>query len=285
MVVNLQYLKKKYLKNFPGDEKLCNFVLTDVIFGFSEISEILKKNQKINSVLEIGSGSGILLYELKTFFPHINFIGIDPNESGYHSYRQIYESLDKREFKVENVQIEKFSTKENFDLIFSINVFEHVRDWKKYIDQTSSLLNDNGMNIIFAPNYDFPYEPHFVIPIIINKKITKFFFQRKFKKSEIKDKSGEVNNQISSIKIDITHTNNSLEEEGKKLQPLKDKKIENISKLQKINLEVTNLQEEEERIKDLNNKLLNSIKTINSDLEREKSISYTDDLNVKRIIE
>ena len=157
MVVNLQYLKKKYLKNFPGDEKLCNFVLTDVIFGFSEISEILKKNQKINSVLEIGSGSGILLNELKTFFPHINFIGIDPNESGYHSYRQIYESLDKREFKVENVQIEKFSTKENFDLIFSINVFEHVKDWKKYIHQTSNLLNDNGLNIIFAPNYDFPY--------------------------------------------------------------------------------------------------------------------------------
>ena len=78
MVVNLQYLKKKYLKNFPNNEKLCNFVMTDILFGFSEISEILKKNQKINSVLEIGSGSGILLNELKTFFPHINFIGIDP---------------------------------------------------------------------------------------------------------------------------------------------------------------------------------------------------------------
>ena len=103
MVVNLQYLKKKYLKNFPNNEKLCNFVLTDILFGFSEISEILKKNQKINSVLEIGSGSGILLNELKTFFPHINFIGIDPNEGVYHSYREIYVSLDKREFKVENV--------------------------------------------------------------------------------------------------------------------------------------------------------------------------------------
>ena len=185
MVVNLQYLKKKYLKNFLNNEKLCNFVLTDILFGFSEISEILKKNQKINSVLEIGSGSGILLNELKTFFPHISFRGIDPNKSGYHSYREIYESLDKREFEVENVQIEKFSTKENFDLIFSINVFEHVEDWKKYIYQTSYLLNDNGLNIIFSPNYDFPYEPHFVLPIIINKTVTEFFFKNRIKKNEI----------------------------------------------------------------------------------------------------
>ena len=87
MVVNLEYLKKKYLKNFHDDEKFCNFVLTDVVFGFSEISEILKKNKNIESVLEIGSGTGILLNELKTFFPHISFKGIDPNESGYHLYK------------------------------------------------------------------------------------------------------------------------------------------------------------------------------------------------------
>ena len=104
-------------------------------------------------------------------------------------------------------------------------------------------------------------------------------------KSQIKDKSGEINNEINSLKTDIEHTNNLIEEENKKLQPLKDKKIENLSKLQKINLEVTSLQEEEERIKDLNKKLLGNIKTIDSDLEREKSISLDASLNEKRILE
>jgi len=104
-------------------------------------------------------------------------------------------------------------------------------------------------------------------------------------KSQIKDKSGEINNEINSLKTDIEHTNNLIEEENKKLQPLKDKKIENLSKLQKINLEVTSLQEEEERIKDLNKKLLSNIKTIDSDLEREKSISLDASLNEKRILE
>ena len=104
-------------------------------------------------------------------------------------------------------------------------------------------------------------------------------------KSEIKNKSGEIDNQLNSLKMDIEHTNNLIEEENKKLQPLKDKKIENLSKLQKINLEVTNLQEEEERIKDLHKKLLANIKTIDSDLEREKSISLDASLNEKRILE
>ena len=186
MVLKLEYLKKKYLKNFRNDEKFCDFVLTDVMFGFSEIYKLLKKNN-INSVLEIGSGTGILLNELKTFFPHIQFKGIDAHESGYYRYKEVYDSLDRCDFDIENVQVEKFSTNNKFDLIFSINVFEHVRDWVKYIDRTSNLLNKDGLNIIYGPNYDFSYEPHFVIQIIINKKITKFFFNNKIKRSEIKN--------------------------------------------------------------------------------------------------
>ncbi len=103
--------------------------------------------------------------------------------------------------------------------------------------------------------------------------------------NEVKEKSSEVDNEIRSIKTDIGHNNSLIEEENKKLQPLKDKKIENLSKLQKINLEVTNLQDEEKRVKDLNAKLLNSIKTVDSDLEREKSISLDSSLNEKRMLE
>ncbi len=104
-------------------------------------------------------------------------------------------------------------------------------------------------------------------------------------KNEVKEKSVEIDNEIKSIKREIEHSSSLVQEENKKLQPLKDKKIENLSKLQKINLEVANLEEEEKRIKDLNNKLLGNIKTIDSDLEREKSISLDSSLNEKRILE
>jgi len=103
--------------------------------------------------------------------------------------------------------------------------------------------------------------------------------------NEIKEKLGEVDKEMSSVKTDMGHNNELIEEENKKLQPLRDKKIENLSTLQKINLEIANLNEEEKRVKDLNIKLLNNIKVIQSDLEREKSISLDASLNEKRILE
>ena len=104
-------------------------------------------------------------------------------------------------------------------------------------------------------------------------------------KTQLKDNSSNINTQISSLKNKIDNTNSLLEEENRKLQPLKDKKIENLSRLQKINLEITNLQKEEERIKDLNKKIQNNLRTIDSDLEREKSISLDASLNEKRMLE
>ena len=74
-----------------------------------------------------------------------------------------------------------------------------------------------------------------------------------------------------------------MEEENKKLSPLRDKKMESAAKIQKLNLDMTSLEEEESRVKSLQIKLEKSIKTIVSDLERERSISLDSDLNEKRI--
>ncbi len=102
-------------------------------------------------------------------------------------------------------------------------------------------------------------------------------------KKEIIEKLSELEDEISAINIDFNHNNSLLDEENKKLSPLRDKKMESAAKLQKINLEMTNLIEEEERVKSLQGKLGRSIKTIESDLEREKSIALDADLNDKRI--
>ena len=61
--------------------------------------------------------------------------------------------------------------------------------------------------------------------------------------------------------------------------------MESQATLQKLNLDMTNLEEEEKRIKNLSIKLQNSLDTILSDLDREKSISLDASLNEKRILE
>ena len=102
-------------------------------------------------------------------------------------------------------------------------------------------------------------------------------------KKLILEKLGELEDEISAINIDLNHNNTLLDEENKKLEPLRDKKMESAASLQKLNLDMTSLIEEEARVKSLQEKLEKSIKTIESDLEREKSISLDADLNEKRI--
>ncbi len=102
-------------------------------------------------------------------------------------------------------------------------------------------------------------------------------------KKKIVEKLNEVDDEISAINIDLNHNNSLLDEENKKLAPLRDKKMESAASLQKLNLDMSNLIEEEERVKSLQEKLNKSIKTIESDLEREKSISLDADINEKRV--
>jgi 2-polyprenyl-3-methyl-5-hydroxy-6-metoxy-1,4-benzoquinol methylase len=183
------YLKKKYLKFFNYNQFKYNFVVTDLKFGYSEIYNVLK-SRKYKNILEIGSGTGLLLNELQKSCPKFFFVGIDPGESGFHNYKQILLKIEKlnKKTKFYKKNIINYKTQKKFDLIFSFNVFEHIKNQKKFLKKTYSLLNKNGKIIIYAPNYDFPYEPHFVLPIIFNKKLTKIFFKKKILSHELKTK-------------------------------------------------------------------------------------------------
>ena len=104
-------------------------------------------------------------------------------------------------------------------------------------------------------------------------------------RTEIVEKLSDQDDELSAVKIDLNHNNSMLEEENKRLSPLRDKKMENIAKLQKINLDMENLEEEETRVKNLQIKLQKSIETLDSDIAREKSISLDASINEKRIFE
>ena len=102
-------------------------------------------------------------------------------------------------------------------------------------------------------------------------------------KKKITEKLSELEDDLSAVNIDFNHNNTLLDEENKKLSPLRDKKMESAAKLQKLNLDMTSLDDEEARVKSLQVKLEKSIKTLESDLERERSISLDAGLNEKRI--
>ena len=64
-------------------------------------------------------------------------------------------------------------------------------------------------------------------------------------KKQIVEKLSEQDDEISAINIDFNHNNTLLDEQNKKLAPLRDKKMESAARLQKLNLDMSNLSEEE----------------------------------------
>ncbi len=104
-------------------------------------------------------------------------------------------------------------------------------------------------------------------------------------KDKMKNKSDEIQIEITMAEKKLDESKTLVKEQDDKIQPLRDRKLENISKIQKLNLEIGNLNDKEKDIKEINKKLLENIKLIDSDLEREKSISLDASLNEKRILE
>ena len=98
----------------------------------------------------------------------------------------------------------------------------------------------------------------------------------------IKDKS---NSEVNSYKTEIDQLNKYLNEENSKLKPLRDKNVEILSKLQRLNLELKNLEKDEERTKTEKSNLIDSQNILQADIEREKNIIVDATSNEKRLNE
>ena len=161
--------------------------INEALFGFNHIKEFCKNLDTSNSVLEIGSGSGILLNLLSENFDDINFEGIEPFGEGFCSLTSLNSLSRENGVSIKNIGYEDLSTNYKYDLIFCINVFEHLNNWRNFLNKMSSLLKKNGKLIVLCPNYGFPYESHFRIPVLLNKKITYYFFKKFIRRFENKN--------------------------------------------------------------------------------------------------
>jgi len=144
--------------------------LAEAKFGFSQLKETISSLAPDSKILEVGCGSGILLSILAEEFPHHNFLGIEPFVDGFSSLKDLNAFV--RDLGV-NLSVEKYEEHQSkYDLIYCVNVFAHVNDWRHFLDWASNNLNENGRFVVLSPNYRLPYEPHFKIPIIFNKRLT-----------------------------------------------------------------------------------------------------------------
>ena len=97
--------------------------------------------------------------------------------------------------------------------------------------------------------------------------------------------NSEAENEVSGFSMQINNVENLIKNETTKVKPLREKNFENLSKLQRLNLELKNLDEESDRTKKEIENIKNSVKTIDEDIDREKSIIIDAKSNEKRLRE
>jgi chromosome segregation protein len=100
--------------------------------------------------------------------------------------------------------------------------------------------------------------------------------------NEIGNEAGE---EVSSFNQKLDQFENLIKTETDKVSPLREKNIENLSKIQRMNLELQNLDEENLRTQDEIENFKKSMETIEEDIDREKGIVIDAKSNEKRLKE
>ncbi len=97
--------------------------------------------------------------------------------------------------------------------------------------------------------------------------------------------NSEADEQVKQFNEKLKEIEKKIKTEVDKVTPIREKNIENLSKIQRLNLELKSLDEESERVKEEIQSIKNSLKIIEEDIDREKSIVIDANSNEKRLRE
>ncbi|HFB54797.1 MAG TPA: class I SAM-dependent methyltransferase [Hellea balneolensis] len=185
-------------KQYPKAERH----ISEADFGYRYMSPAIRDLPDGVRILEVGSGSGLLIRRLAQEFPHKEFLGLEPMGDGF-SYSQDIHNFVKSlaNADIRPVGFEALEPHETFDLIYLVNVFEHFPDWKNFMHIVKRALRPQGRCIILCPNYSFPYEPHFRLPILVNKSVSFKFYKKRIEAFEQREDSHGLWKSLNFVKL------------------------------------------------------------------------------------
>lgn len=115
-------------------------------------------------VLEIGCGSGIISHELSKVVKHMT--AVDVTDETLKEAMQRY-GMSETGFQFTIGDGTNLAFQDNFfDIVVCNQIFEHVRDQKKLINEIYRVLRAGGLCYIATGNKIWPVEPHTKLPFL-----------------------------------------------------------------------------------------------------------------------
>jgi len=184
-----------------GDE-LFDLLAAEARFGWREIRLHVPESA---TALEVGAGPGMLAAAMAGECASVT--ALEPVADGFSTTTRLlafFEEQGPDNLTILRERLEDHTERGGYDFIWSVNVFEHLEDWRTGLTAVSNLLSPGSEALILCPNYAVPYESHFNLPILINKQMTQRIFAKTIARFEREgDCAGlwESLNMITSGKV------------------------------------------------------------------------------------
>lgn len=117
-------------------------------------------------VLEVGAGMGLLSAYLQS--QGVDIVALEPGLGGFGISAALAKAANFKNLERLEVPVQHLGdlAGRRFDLIYSINVLEHIPQLRQAIRGMARVLGDGGLMVHTCPNYLVPFEPHFGILLV-----------------------------------------------------------------------------------------------------------------------
>ena len=127
--IRIKYIKENIINNFKLNNK--------------------KKPLKKINILDIGCGGGLISEPMQRL--GANVTGIDASIKNI-NIAKLHAKKNKLNIKYLCSSPEKLNTKKKFDVILNLEIIEHVKDVKFFLESCSKLLKKNGLMFVATIN-------------------------------------------------------------------------------------------------------------------------------------
>src|ERR1700730_13288928 len=166
----------RFCAEFLPKEPMYERFVNEARFGLSRVLPILSSvDPQTMEILEVGAGSCMLSAYLASKRLHVT--AVEPLGPEFDFFvdlqRRVLEFCQREgiELKLIRATGEELNLPEQFDVAFTINALDHMRDPLRTIDNMYNSLKPGGIALVHCPNYTMPFDSHFNILLVTRSKL------------------------------------------------------------------------------------------------------------------